>query len=37
MQHVTGFCAKDCDKQKGSVLLEFGTGKVDFRGRVPLK
>ncbi len=28
---VTGFCAKDCDKQKGSVWLEFGTGKVDFR------
>ena len=28
---VTGFCAKDCDKQKGSVFLEFGTGKVDFR------
>ena len=30
VQHVTGFCAKDCDKQKGSVLLEFGTGKVNF-------
>jgi len=30
VQHVTGFCAKDCDKQKGSVQLEFGTGKVDF-------
>jgi sugar phosphate isomerase/epimerase len=30
VQHVTGFCAKDCDKQKGSVWLEFGTGKVDF-------
>jgi sugar phosphate isomerase/epimerase len=30
-QYVTGFCAKDCDHQKGSVLLEFGTGKVDFR------
>jgi sugar phosphate isomerase/epimerase len=28
---VTGFCAKDCDKQHGSVWLEFGTGKVDFR------
>jgi sugar phosphate isomerase/epimerase len=28
---VTGFCAKDCDKQKGSVWFEFGTGKVDFR------
>jgi sugar phosphate isomerase/epimerase len=30
-RHVTGFCAKDCDKQRGSVWLEFGTGKVDFR------
>ena len=28
---VTGFCAKDCDQQHGSVWLEFGTGKVDFR------
>ena len=27
---VTGFCAKDCDKQQGAVFLEFGTGKVDF-------
>jgi sugar phosphate isomerase/epimerase len=31
VQHVTGFCAKDCDKKGGTVLLEFGTGKVDFR------
>jgi sugar phosphate isomerase/epimerase len=30
VQHVTGFCAKDCDKKGGSVALEFGTGKVDF-------
>ena len=30
VQYVTGFCAKDCDKQKGSVWLEFGAGKVDF-------
>jgi sugar phosphate isomerase/epimerase len=30
VQHVTGFCAKDCDHQKGDVWLEFGTGKVDF-------
>lgn len=30
VHHVTGFCAKDCDGQKGSVWLEFGTGKVDF-------
>jgi sugar phosphate isomerase/epimerase len=29
-QHVTGFCAKDCDKQRGTVLLEFGKGTVDF-------
>ncbi len=28
--HVTGFCAKDCDQKGGSVWLEFGTGKVDF-------
>jgi sugar phosphate isomerase/epimerase len=27
---VTGFCAKDCDKQRGEVWLNFGTGKVDF-------
>jgi sugar phosphate isomerase/epimerase len=27
---VTGLCAKDCDKKGGTVLLEFGTGKVDF-------
>jgi sugar phosphate isomerase/epimerase len=31
-QHVTGFCAKDCDKQKGDVMLQFGAGKVDFVG-----
>jgi len=30
VQHVTGFCAKDCDQQKGNVWLNFGTGKVDF-------
>lgn len=30
-KHVTGFCAKDCDKQKGNVWLQFGAGKVDFR------
>ena len=29
-QHVTGFCAKDCDKERGAVMLEFGKGKVDF-------
>src|SRR6185436_4274535 len=31
-QHVTGFCAKDCDKQRGEVMIQFGTGKVDFVG-----
>ena len=30
-RQVTGFCAKDCAGEKGSVWLEFGTGKVDFR------
>lgn len=29
-QHVTGFCAKDCDKERGAVMLEFGKGRVDF-------
>ena len=29
-QHVTGFCAKDCDRPHGEVFLAFGTGKVDF-------
>lgn len=29
-RYVTGFCAKDCDRQKGEVWLEFGKGKVDF-------
>jgi sugar phosphate isomerase/epimerase len=31
-QHVTGFCAKDCDKQRGEVMIQFGAGKVDFVG-----
>ncbi|MEO5803439.1 MAG: sugar phosphate isomerase/epimerase family protein [Verrucomicrobiota bacterium] len=30
-EHVTGFCAKDCNEQKGKVMIPFGTGKVDFR------
>jgi sugar phosphate isomerase/epimerase len=30
VQHVTGFCAKDCKEKGGTVWLEFGTGKVDF-------
>jgi sugar phosphate isomerase/epimerase len=31
-EHVTGFCAKDCGAPKGDVLIQFGTGKVDFAG-----
>jgi sugar phosphate isomerase/epimerase len=31
-QHVTGFCAKDCDGQKSEVMIQFGDGKVDFAG-----
>jgi sugar phosphate isomerase/epimerase len=31
-QHVTGFCAKDCGAVKGDVMIQFGTGKVDFAG-----
>ena len=31
IQYVTGFCAKDCAVQKGDVMLQFGTGKVDFK------
>lgn len=30
VEHVVGFCAKDCDQQKGNVMIPFGTGKVDF-------
>ena len=29
-EHVTGFCAKDCGAQRGDVMIQFGTGKVDF-------
>ncbi len=29
-RHVTGFCAKDCGAVKGDVMIQFGTGKVDF-------
>lgn len=28
--HISGFCAKDCAEVKGDVMLQFGTGKVDF-------
>ena len=31
-QHVTGFCAKDCAAPKSDVMIQFGTGKVDFAG-----
>ncbi len=31
-QYVTGFCAKDCGSPKGDVMIQFGTGKVDFKG-----
>ena len=31
-KHVTGFCAKDCAAVKGDVMIQFGTGKVDFAG-----
>jgi sugar phosphate isomerase/epimerase len=30
VQHVTGFCAKDCTGEKGGVMIPFGAGKVDF-------
>lgn len=29
-QHITGFCAKDCGELKGDVMIQFGSGKVDF-------
>jgi sugar phosphate isomerase/epimerase len=32
VQYVTGFCAKDCGEVKGDVMIQFGTGKVDFAG-----
>jgi sugar phosphate isomerase/epimerase len=32
VQHVTGFCAKDCGSLKGDVMIQFGAGKVDFAG-----
>jgi sugar phosphate isomerase/epimerase len=31
-RHVTGFCAKDCGAPKADVMIQFGTGKVDFAG-----
>ena len=32
VQYVTGFCAKDCPGKGSDVMIEFGTGKVDFQG-----
>jgi sugar phosphate isomerase/epimerase len=29
-EHVTGFCAKDCGAPQGDVMIQFGTGRVDF-------
>lgn len=29
-RYVTGFCAKDCGELKGDVMIQFGTGKVNF-------
>ena len=31
VQHITGFCAKDCAEPKGDVMIQFGAGKVDFQ------
>ena len=31
-RHVTGFCAKDCGGVKDDVMIQFGTGKVNFAG-----
>lgn len=31
-RHVTGFCAKDCADVKSDVMIQFGTGKVNFAG-----
>lgn len=30
-KYVTGFCAKDCAALKAPVMVQFGTGKVDFK------
>jgi sugar phosphate isomerase/epimerase len=29
-KHISGFCAKDCGAPRGDVMIQFGTGKVDF-------
>ena len=28
--HISGFCAKDCGDVRGEVMIQFGTGKVNF-------
>jgi sugar phosphate isomerase/epimerase len=30
-RHVTGFCAKDCAREKGEVMIQLGSGKVPFQ------
>ncbi len=32
VKYVTGFCAKDCAEMKGDVMIQFGAGKVNFKG-----
>jgi len=32
VHHVTGFCAKDCGGVESDVMIQFGSGKVDFAG-----
>jgi sugar phosphate isomerase/epimerase len=32
VQYVTGFCGKDCAAPNSDVMIQFGTGKVDFAG-----
>jgi sugar phosphate isomerase/epimerase len=32
VEYVTGFCAKDCAAPRSEVMIQFGTGKVDFKG-----
>ena len=29
-KYVSGFCAKDCGKERGEVMMQFGEGRVDF-------
>lgn len=30
LEHITGFCAKDCTGPKGEATIQFGEGKVNF-------